>query len=186
MASTVTVDGSGLVFVTGGSRSGKSGFAQTRSEELAHERDCTPIYFATAEALDTEMVKRIELHREGRGERWRTVEVPLDPAAELKSTEPGSVIVLDCITLWVSNLMGTGLADAEIMERSEVFFSACNAAVESGAALFLVSNEVGSGIVPDNPVSRRFRDLAGKINSAAAAAADEAYLIVAGLPLKLK
>lgn len=175
-----------LTFVTGGSRSGKSDFAQTRAEELATARSCTPVYFATAEALDTEMVERIALHREGRGERWQTVEVPVDPASELGKIEPGSVVVLDCITLWVSNLMGSGLADAEIMERATVFFSTCASVVESGTSVFLVSNEVGSGIVPDNPVSRRFRDLAGKINAAAARAADEAYLIVAGLPLKLK
>jgi adenosylcobinamide kinase/adenosylcobinamide-phosphate guanylyltransferase len=179
-------EGALLTFVTGGSRSGKSGFAEMRAEELADLCSRTPIYFATAEALDTEMVERIALHREGRGERWQTVEVPVDPASELLKTEPGSVVVLDCITLWVSNLMGSGLADADIMERATAFFSTCAVAVEAGSSVFLVSNEVGSGIVPDNPVSRRFRDLAGKINAAAAHAADEAYLIVAGLPLKLK
>ncbi len=172
-----------LVLVTGGTRSGKSEFAETRAKELALRFGATPYYFATAEALDDEMVERIALHRTGRGSEWQTVEVPIDPAGELAKIEAGSVALLDCITLWLSNLMGSGLDDPEIMERVGLFLSACKG---SGCSVYLVTNEVGSGIVPENPAARRFRDLAGRVNREVAAAADEVYLIVAGLPLTLK
>ncbi len=178
--------GAKFTLVTGGARSGKSDFAQSAAETEAKERKSALVYLATAEALDSEMEERIALHRAGRTDKWRTVEAPIDPASELTKVKSGSVVLLDCITLWVSNLMGIGLEDADIMEKAGLFFVASSKAARSGTSVFLVTNEVGSGIVPDNPLSRRFRDLAGRINAAAAKSADEAYLIVAGLAFKLK
>jgi len=165
------------LFVLGGARSGKSRYAQARAEAMPGEL----IFIATAEALDEDMASRIERHRADRDARWRTVEAPLDIATVIADeARPGRVVLVDCLTLWASNLLFAG---RDIAAETEKLV----AAVTQGAGtLILVANEVGLGIVPDNALARQFRDAAGMINQAVAAAADEAVLLAAGLPIKLK
>ncbi len=170
-----------LVFVTGGARSGKSRYAQ----RLAEACPGSLLYVATAGIGDAEMAERVARHRQERGERWRTLEEPLALADTLPAAATGhGGILLDCITLWLSNLFFQHQEDAgRVLVDLDRFL-----AVVPGLAapLFLVSNEVGGGIVPENRLARRFRDLAGEANQKLAAAADEAWLVVAGLPLRLK
>lgn len=165
------------LFVLGGARSGKSRYAQARAEAL----DGRHIYIATAEAHDDEMLGRIARHREERDGRWRTVEAALDlPAAIDALSEPDSVVLVDCLTLWVTNLI---LAERDIATATEEL---CDAIQRFEGRLILVANEVGFGIVPDNALARRFRDEAGRTNQMVAAAANEVQIIFAGLPLRLK
>lgn len=137
-------------------------------------------YVATAQAFDDEMSERIAEHRARRDERWRTVDAPLDLRGVLADMPPGRPVLVDCLTLWLSNHM---LADhdveAECAGLSEVL-------ARPRGPWFIVSNEVGLGIVPDNPLGRRFRDAQGRLNAEMAAVADEVILMVAGLPMKVK
>lgn len=168
-----------LTLVTGGARSGKSAFAERKMGELAPGGPWR--YIATAEAMDDEMRDRIVHHRARRGPEWRTVEVPRDIAGALRSSE--YAVLLDCVTLWISNLMLDGAKDEAIMAAADEAVAAARAA---GVPVLFVTNEVGSGMVPNHPLSRRFRDLEGWVNQRLAAACDEVFLIVAGLPLKIK
>lgn len=166
-----------LTFITGGARSGKSARAQALAEGLSGEL----VYIATAQAFDDEMADRIARHQLDRGPRWRTVECPIDLAdAILREAGPDRVVLVDCLTLWTSNLLLNGTDFAQASER----LLAALAKVRS--PVILVSNEVGMGIVPDNALARQFRDLAGRINQAIAALADHAELVVAGLVVPLK
>jgi adenosylcobinamide kinase/adenosylcobinamide-phosphate guanylyltransferase len=161
--------------VLGGARSGKSRYA----ESLIKGFSPPWAYVATAEAGDDEMAARIKAHRARRGAEWRTVEAPRDLAAALAACRRMPVLV-DCLTLWLSNLM---LAEADIdteVERLETVLAA------AAAPVVMVANEVGSGIVPDHPLGRRFRDLQGTLNQRLAAGADRVVLMVAGLPLAVK
>lgn len=170
-----------VVFVTGGARSGKSRFAQSRAEEGTGPL----LYVATAGIGDAEMAERVRLHREARGERWRTLEEPIELPGKLPeaAAEVGGVLV-DCITLWVTNLLlRYGEDVAAVLAEVDRLISSFP---QVSAPLVLVSNEVGCGIVPENRLARHFRDLAGEANQRLAAAADEAYLVAAGLPLRLK
>lgn len=170
-----------IVFVTGGARSGKSRFAQS----LAEQREGPLLYVATAAVGDVEMAERIRLHREARGDRWRTLEEPLDLAGKVPeaSMRSGGVLV-DCVTLWLTNLLfHHGEEKGAVLAEVDRFIGTFPRIT---APLFLVSNELGSGIVPENRLARLFRDLAGEANQRLAAAADEAYLVAAGLPLRLK
>ncbi len=164
-----------LTLVLGGARSGKSRYAET----LIAATPPPWIYVATAEAHDHEMAARIRLHRARRGPSWRTVEAPRDLAAAVAGSERSPVLV-DCLTLWLSNLM---LADAAIDKEVNELERALAAAP---APVVLVTNEVGSGIVPDHPLGRKFRDLQGVLNQRIAARADRVVLMVAGLPLAVK
>lgn len=169
-----------FIFITGGARSGKSAFALKLANAVkSHDR----LYIATAEPLDDEMKKRIALHRAERGALWKTVEAPVDAVAAIGSAQAGGVAVIDCLTIWISNLMMKGLTDDEVMAQAERLVSACRA---SSSTVIAVSNEVGLSIVPENGLARRFRDLSGLISQKTAEACDEAYFIVAGMPLKLK
>jgi adenosyl cobinamide kinase/adenosyl cobinamide phosphate guanylyltransferase len=164
-----------LTLVLGGARSGKSRYA----ESLIAARQPPWAYVATAEALDAEMAERIETHRARRGANWQTIEAPRDLAGALAACGTMPVLI-DCLTLWLSNLL---LADADIeaeMARLEAALKAAQMPV------VLVANEVGSGIVPDHPLGRRFRDLQGLLNQRIAARADRVILMVAGLPLTVK
>ena len=163
-----------ITLVLGGARSGKSRHA----ENLIAALPPPWIYVATAEAGDAEMTERIAAHRARRGAAWRTLEAPRDLAAALKSCA-GPVLV-DCLTLWLSNLL---LAEADV--EAEIVQLEDALAVLKGPVV-LVANEVGSGIVPDHPLGRRFRDLQGLVNQRMGARADRVVLIVAGLPLALK
>lgn len=165
-----------LVFVTGGARSGKSSFAERLAE--ADPRDVT--YLATAQAFDEEMTDRIRRHREGRHDSWHTIEQPHDIDLQACKTP---VVLLDCLSLWVSNLMLNDQSDDRILEACDQLL--CGARARGGLFIF-VSNEVGSGIVPDNALARRYRDVLGWVNARVAAEADEAYLCVSGLSVRLK
>jgi adenosylcobinamide kinase/adenosylcobinamide-phosphate guanylyltransferase len=170
------VSGSSL-FVIGGARSGKSRFAQARAEAAGDN----PVFVATAEAFDDEMRDRIARHRADRDERWRTVEAPHDlPAAIDALNAKNAVVLVDCLTLWASNLL---LADADIVRAGQQL---CDAIARFEGRLILVANEVGLGIVPDNALARAFRDAAGQLNQAVAATVREVVLLTAGLPLTLK
>lgn len=165
------------VFILGGARSGKSRFA----EELAGQAGACLHYLATGRAWDDEMRDRISHHRERRGGEWTTHEAPVDIAAVLQRlNEPENVILIDCLTLWLTNLM---MENADI----DAAFVALEAAIASTRAkLILVSNEVGLGIVPENRMAREFRDHAGRLHQRVAAIAGEVYFVAAGLPLKMK
>lgn len=171
------MSGFGSVLVLGGARSGKSRHAQARCEAVPGQL----AYIATAQAFDAEMADRIGRHRADRGARWRTVEAPMDlPGAIASAEKEADAILVDCLTLWLSNLM---LADMDIAGRSEALVDAVrNCAVP----IALVANEVGLSIVPDNALARRFRDEAGWLNQQVAAACDTVVLVAAGLPLLLK
>jgi adenosylcobinamide kinase / adenosylcobinamide-phosphate guanylyltransferase len=164
-----------LTFVIGGARSGKSRCAESLIAALPPPWT----YVATAEALDAEMSERIAGHRTRRGSQWRTVEAPRDLAAALTASATTPVLI-DCLTLWLSNLMLAG-ADIDVeTARLEQALAAAKAPV------ILVANEVGSGIVPEHALGRKFRDLQGVLNQRIAARADRVVLVVAGLPLVLK
>jgi len=164
-----------LTLVLGGARSGKSRYAETLITALPPPW----IYVATAQALDAEMTARIEAHKARRGAGWTTVEAPRELAGALVARAQAPVLV-DCLTLWLSNLMmANARVDAEL-DRLEL------ALAEANAPIVLVSNEVGSGIVPDNALARRFRDLQGGLNQRIAGRADHVVLLVAGLPLFVK
>ncbi len=169
-----------IYFITGGARSGKSAFAEKLAVSLPGKR----AYVATAQALDEEMAARIAKHRQDRGAAWDTFEEPLAIADLLrKLSERYPVILLDCITLWLSNVMAHTAGDGDVMDRSSDLVSAV---ASCKGHCIIVSNEVGLGIVPDNPLARKFRDLAGMLNQRIAQAADEVYFTAAGIPLKIK
>lgn len=167
----------GLVLVLGGARSGKSSHA----ERLVAESGLEALYVATAEAGDAEMAERIIAHRRRRGAGWRTVEVrdDLEGALEREADE-GKAVLVDCLTLWLSNVMEAG---ADVDARGAALVGVAQRA--SGLRVF-VSNEVGLGLVPDTPLGRRFRDAQGRLNQMMAAAADQVVFMAAGLPLVLK
>ena len=166
-----------LIFVIGGARSGKSGFALSRASAHAG----TKAYIATAQALDDEMRERIEKHRNERGGEWKTLEEPLRLADLVKDAGSAyDVLLIDCLTLWVSNLLLAGKEENAETESLQSSLRNCS------ATIYLVSNEVGMGIVPDNAPARKFRDVAGHLNQEIAGIADEVYLVTAGIPLKLK
>lgn len=164
-----------LTLVLGGARSGKSRHAESLIERLPPPW----IYIATAEPLDAEMRARITAHRARRGCNWTTVEAPRDLAAALADAEAAPVLI-DCLTLWLANLM---LADADISAAVTELETALAA---RAAPTVLVANEVGLGIVPENALARRFRDAAGFLNQRLAARADHVVFMVAGLPLHVK
>jgi adenosylcobinamide kinase / adenosylcobinamide-phosphate guanylyltransferase len=164
-----------LTLVIGGARSGKSRYA----EGLIAAQLPPWIYVATAEAGDHEMLARIRAHRKRRGAHWRTIEAPRELVAALTANHGGPVLV-DCLTLWLSNVM---LAEMNVEQEIETLDAALAAAA---APIVLVANEVGLGIVPEFPLGRRFRDLQGILNQRMAARADRVILMVAGLPLAVK
>lgn len=167
-----------LVFITGGARSGKSGFALREASNHPGKK----AFLATAEASDEEMRERIERHRRDRGEGWKTYEERLGIAGVLRRIDGEyPVIVIDCLTLWLSNVMESGL-DSEV-EIENLVSSLSNL---RSSTVYVVSNEVGMGIVPVNELARRFRDEAGMLNRKVAALADEVCLMVAGIPVKIK
>jgi adenosylcobinamide kinase/adenosylcobinamide-phosphate guanylyltransferase len=168
-----------LTLVLGGARSGKSRHAAEAAHAVAVERGVTPVFIATATADDAEMAQRIERHRSDRGAAWATIEAPLDLAGAVANLGTGDVAVIDCLTLWLSNSMASAEGHEARVEALAPSLAACR------ARLWIVSNEVGWGIVPDNALARRFRDEAGALHQAIAAVADETLLVVAGLSLRL-
>jgi adenosyl cobinamide kinase/adenosyl cobinamide phosphate guanylyltransferase len=171
----------GLTLVTGGARSGKSAFAQQQATR--HRGDV--LFLATAEARDNDMAARIARHKAERPATWRTLEAPLGVAQALAgAVPPASLVLLDCVTLWVSNLL---LSEGATWQRAEAELDALLAWYRSASVeLLVVTNEVGLGIVPADPLSRTFRDWLGLFNQRLAAEADTVYLLVSGLALDVK
>ena len=165
-----------VILITGGARSGKSRRAETRTQAFPGR----PVYIATAEALDTEMEDRIAKHRARRGADWIEREVPLDLVQALVETEGGGARLVDCMTLWLSNLLHSERDwSREVTHLAEVL-------PRLRSPVIMVTNEVGLGIVPDNALARAYRDAAGIMNQTFAGVADEVEFVVAGLPMKLK
>lgn len=188
-----------IIFITGGARSGKSSFALNMASELEGGK----AFIATAQALDEEMRERIERHRMARGREWKTIEEPIEIAEAVKGLGGDySAAIIDCITLWLSNLMmkehtivkspldpplpkgGMGGLEAFPMQVADILQSLEEAG--KSITLYIVSNEVGMGIVPENEIARRFRDYAGTLNRKIAEAADEVFLMVSGIPMRIK
>jgi adenosylcobinamide kinase/adenosylcobinamide-phosphate guanylyltransferase len=166
-----------LALVTGGARSGKSRFALERAGSLGLPKT----FVATAEALDDEMAERIARHRSDRGGGWRTVEEPRR-LAEVVRRERGQALVVDCLTLWLANVMGDRPSPAVDGAIDDLVA----ALGERRSAIVAVTNEVGSGIVPEHALARAFRDAAGRLNQRVADVADEVHLLVAGQPMRVK
>ncbi|RLJ68331.1 bifunctional adenosylcobinamide kinase/adenosylcobinamide-phosphate guanylyltransferase [Sulfurisoma sediminicola] len=168
--------------ILGGARSGKSALALRRAEAFAQSGHAVA-WLATAQALDAEMAGRIARHRDERPAGWRTLEEPLRLAQALHDcASDGACVVVDCLTLWLTNLM---LAeDAGLLERETAALLAALPVLPG--EVILVANEVGLGIVPDNALARRFRDEAGRLNQAVAALCERVTFVAAGLPLVLK
>lgn len=165
-----------VILVTGGARSGKS----ARAEALTRAFPGPPVYIATCQPFDAEMAERIARHRADRGPGWETHEVPLDLCAALADTDGAGPRLVDCLTLWLTNLI---LADRD--PEAETAALLATLAAQTGPVV-LVTNEVGWGIVPENPLARRFRDAQGRLNQRIATVADRVELVAAGLPLTLK
>ncbi len=173
------------ILITGGVRSGKSKFAEIFAKELGGR----VIYLATAQALDAEMEERINKHREHRPVDWTTIEEPLEVVPVIAGFQNGTTILLDCLTLFLSNLLFK--YDDLPVDRQEQAIDAqiadlTKAVNQSSANIIIVSNEIGWGLVPENALARRFRDLAGSANQRMAAVSDEVYLMVSGLPVRIK
>jgi adenosylcobinamide kinase/adenosylcobinamide-phosphate guanylyltransferase len=169
---------SGHVLVLGGARSGKTGFA----ERLAMRAGESPLYLATAQALDAEMADRVRMHQQQRHKRFATLEEPIALSSALKAAaRTHDVILVDCLTLWITNLLGMNHNVADAVEE----LVATLRQVED-CRVILVSNEVGLGIVPDNAMARMFRDLAGSAHQRLAEICTEVHFVVAGLPMTLK
>jgi adenosylcobinamide kinase / adenosylcobinamide-phosphate guanylyltransferase len=163
--------------VIGGARSGKSAHAQRLAEAVAPART----FIATAEAFDAEMAERIARHRADRDDSWSTTDAPRALPEAIRAHGGGNgVLLVDCVTLWLSNLL---LADADLDHAGAALTDAVAAATTS---IIIVANEVGQGIVPDNALARRFRDAAGRLNQRLAATCDAVDLVVAGIPLTIK
>jgi len=164
-----------LVLLIGGARSGKSSLAVERAAGAG-----LPVVFvATGEAGDDEMAARIELHRRERPAEWTTVEEPVELARAVADAPGDAVLVVDCLSLWVANVLERGEVEAAAADAARL------AAARPGPTI-AVTNEVGLGIVPDNELARRYRDALGRVNAIWAAAADEAYFVVAGRALRLE
>ncbi len=165
-----------LTLVLGGAASGKSAFA----EDLITQTNSDPIYIATAQVFDDEMAQKVVQHREMRGTSWTTIEEPLDMAKALSIAAQGQPVLLDCATLWLTNVI---LGDHDVDAYSDAFLTAL---AQCAGPIVVVSNEVGQGIVPDNALSRRFRNAQGKLNQRIAAQAELVVAVMAGLPVVLK
>jgi adenosylcobinamide kinase/adenosylcobinamide-phosphate guanylyltransferase len=170
-----------IIFVTGGARSGKSDFVQELAEKLEGKR----LFIATAEALDDEMKERIRKHQEKRGDRWNTIEEPLDLGNAIRSVSNSyRTILVDCLTVWLSNLLMEYKDEDEIIsEMMDDFFTSMDDFEET---IIVVSNEVGLGIVPDNELARIYRDKLGFLNQRMAKRADHVYVLISGIPVKIK
>lgn len=171
--------GTGFTFVIGGARSGKSSFALKLANSIPGPR----AYLATAEARDSEMEERIARHKRERGEGWESLEEPRDLYGTLSGIGGYNVVLIDCFTLWVSNMMEAGAGEDKIVEEAGKIAVLSR---KTRASIIAVSNEVGLGLVPETPLGRRFRDIAGLVNQKIAEAADTVFFIASGLPLRLK
>jgi len=173
-----------LILVTGGSRSGKSGFALEVAARFPDPR----VFLATAQESDEEMKQRIQAHRRARPDGWRVVEEPREVAVALRAAiekDGAHAVIVDCVTIWISNLLIEDDAFGEV-QAAEKARELADGAARTSAGVVVVTNEVGSGVVPDNALTRRFRDCAGRANQVLAREAAEVYLCVSGIPVALK
>ena len=175
-----------IILITGGSRSGKSAFAQKTAEALPGPR----AYVATCPVIDPETEERVRKHREARRRKgWETIEETVDLAGVIRRAGAYRVLLVDCLTLWINNLLygaerrGEHFTEEATADRCRELIDACGAF--PGTVIF-VTNELGMGIVPDNETARRFRDVAGRCNQEIAAASETVTLVVSGVPLELK
>ncbi len=169
-----------MILITGGCRSGKSRYAL----DYVNQHFLKKLYLATCEALDEEMAQRIEHHKKMRGPEWHTIEEPVEIVDKIRQYgDKVEVILLDCTTLWLSNILMKWDSDSRIMDEVDRFV---NVIKQSPTSFIIVSNEVGMGIVPADPLSRRFRDLSGMANQRMAEAADTVIYMVSGIPMFLK
>lgn len=164
------------ILITGGARSGKSALAERLVKRLGDR----PVYIATAQVFDDEMADRVATHQNRRGNEWTTVHAPFDLVSALIDSDAGQPRLVDCLTLWLTNLM---LSDADFTQKTSDLIHAIQ---EQTSPVVFVTNEVGSGIVPDNKLARDFRDAAGALNQQIAEHCDEVYLAVSGQALKVK
>jgi adenosylcobinamide kinase/adenosylcobinamide-phosphate guanylyltransferase len=184
-----------ITLILGGARSGKSACA----ERLAAESGRAVLYLATATAGDDEMAARIATHRALRPASWRTIEAPAEMAEAIRTNaNPGDAVLLDCLTLWVSNVILREIGDADIDTMPAETWAALESSLvdearaliadarDRGFTLVLVSNEVGMGVVPPFPLGRRFQDILGRVNQAVAAASDTVLLMIAGIAVDLR
>ena len=170
-----------IVFVIGGCRSGKSTYAMQTAEKVPAEQK---IFIATCVPQDDEMKRRVARHQKERSQNWVTVEAPLDlPEAILQNSRRGDVILVDCLTLWVSNLLMETGDEKKIADTTSRLIDALEKAT---CPIVLVSNEVGTGIVPENKLARQFRDISGWVNQAVARCANKVVWMVAGIPVTVK
>ena len=165
-----------LTFILGGAASGKSAYA----EGLVNNTSRSKTYIATAQPFDDEMRQKIAAHKTARGMGWTTIEAPFDPATALVAQDPAGIVLLDCVTLWLTNVL---LADHDVTAAGDALLAAL---ATCPCPVVVVSNEVGQGIVPDNALSRRFRAAQGHLNQRLARQADTVVAVMAGLPLALK
>jgi adenosylcobinamide kinase / adenosylcobinamide-phosphate guanylyltransferase len=169
-----------MTFVLGGARSGKTSYALALVEAAASRAGRPPVMIATARAQDPEMAERIARHRRERGPAWRTIEAPLELAPAIRALRPGEAAAVDCLTLWLSNLMHAGSNLAAATDELLAALAATDAEVT------VVSNEVGMGVVPENALARTFRDAAGLLNQRVAQQANHAVVMFCGLGVALK
>lgn len=175
-----------LIMVTGGARSGKSRFAEGLAGDLAARFGLPVHYLATSKVMDEEMAERVRRHRERRPAGWSTVEAPLDLTGGIAGLAPG-VLLIDCLILWAANWMESQDVDRSsehIIAQETLDFIRALKAVPRPAVI--VTGEIGLGIVPENRIARVFRDLLGRVNQELASQASEVYLVVAGIPLRIK
>ncbi len=169
-----------VIFITGGARSGKSAFSEAAAKTLGKDL----VYIATMEPLDGEMKARIKKHVSRRGNEWKTIEEPLRVVETMKKHDrTGRVFLLDCLTLFMSNHMLKGLTGSGLEKKAKELARFCKSCK---ASVVIVSNEVGMGLVPDNPLGRHFRDAQGIANKIMAATAEEVYFLVSGIAIKIK
>ena len=166
-----------MILLTGGARSGKSSAATALVAGVADV-----VFLATATASDDEMAERIEFHRRDRPDTWAVIEEPVEIEAAIRSVPDDGALILDCLTLWLANVLQDS-TDEEILDASS---GAALAAADRGGDTVVITNEVGSGIVPMDPVGRRFRDLAGRVNQMWSSQSDRSFLVVAGRLLELE
>lgn len=175
-----------VILITGGSRSGKSAFGQQMAEQIEGPR----LFVATCPHTDPEMDERIRRHcrdRQGRG--WQSVEESLLLVEQLGSCRPGTTVLIDCLTLWINNLMYEAGEQQQKINEDQVAVQAEKLVLAAGVhqgTVIMVTNEVGLGIVPDNPMARLYRDLVGRCNQVVARAADQVFLVSCGIPLQIK
>lgn len=167
-----------LIFITGGARSGKSQHAT----KLAKKFGDKVAFLATCIPSDDEMKERVKRHRNSRPKEWKTIEEPIEVTSALKNLIQFDAVIIDCITLFLTNLMMEEMSDEEILSKVT---NLVQVAKESDFSTVIVSNEVGSGVVPPSEMGRRFRDLAGLANQMIAQDADEVYLMVSGIPVEI-